>query len=71
MWNTRTWFSSACRACFHTWPGASSDTSCTWSRRNCVSTRVAFSDKPVLRSSVEASSGLESLELEDVSSSEG
>ena len=31
MWNTRTLFSSACGACFHTqWLGLSSDTCCTW-----------------------------------------
>ena len=31
MWNTRTWFSSACGACSHMrWPGVSSDTFCTW-----------------------------------------
>ena len=39
MWNTRTWFSSACGACFHMrWPGVSSGTCCTWCnkpRRGC------------------------------------
>ena len=31
MWNTRTWSSSACGACFRRrWPGVSSGTCCTW-----------------------------------------
>ena len=38
-WNTRTWSSSACGACFPgRWPGVSSGTCCTWRnkpRRGC------------------------------------
>ena len=34
MWNTRTWSSSACGACFRRrWPGVSSGTCCTWRNR--------------------------------------
>ena len=36
-----------------------------------MSTRVTRSDQPVLRFSAGASSGSESLDLEDISSSEG
>ena len=44
MWNTRTWSSFACGACFHMrWPGVSSDTCCTWRnkpRRGCCRWRL-------------------------------
>ena len=42
-----------------------------WSPWNCVSTRVTRSDQPLLRFSAGASSGSDSLDSEDVSSSEG
>ena len=38
----------------------------TWSQRKCVSTRVTLSDQPVLRFLVEASSGSDLLDSEDI-----